>query len=540
MTRGPLAGALRRKFLSDLGIERLRAARLEHAPAYYPSPPQGAWTGQSEPLEPLIVKRPGNALLPFETVADIAAAYRSGSTNPVEVAERLNAAIEQSEQQAPPLRALIAHDPAELLRQAREAKARFAAGRPLGPLDGVPVAVKDEIDLVPYPTTLGTRFLGQQPAASDAHAVGRLRAGGALFFGKTNMHEIGITPTGINPHHGACRNPYDLQHDAGGSSSGVAASVAAGFCPLGLGADGGGSIRIPAAHCGLVGLKPTFGRVSEHGAAALCWSVAHLGPIAASALDCALGYALIAGRDERDPHSLRQPDPTLAGVLDADVRGLRLGVYSAWFDDAEPGVVSVCRALLDAFAAAGAVVVEIDIPDLELLNLAHVVTITSEMHAAQAPHLAAHRDDYGRNAQLILALTEALSGSDYVQAQQVRALCQVRFAEVLSRVDVIVTPASAVTAPPLPPDALPRGESDIALIDALMRFVCPGNFLGLPSISFPAGYDAQGLPVGFMATGRAWDEALLLRLAHAAERLVQRRPPAFHRSLLARADASAL
>jgi Asp-tRNA(Asn)/Glu-tRNA(Gln) amidotransferase A subunit family amidase len=179
------------------------------------------------------------------------------------------------------------------------------------------------------------------------------------------------------------------------------------------------------------------------------------------------------------------------------------------------------------------VVVEIDIPDLELLNLAHVVTITSEMHAAQTPHLAAHRDDYGRNAQLILTLTEALSGSDYVQAQRVRALCQARFAEVLARVDVIVTPTSAVTAPPVPRDALPRGESDIALIDALMRFVCPGNFLGLPSISFPAGYDAQGLPVGFMATGRAWDEALLLRLAHAAERMVERRAPAFHRSLLA-------
>jgi Asp-tRNA(Asn)/Glu-tRNA(Gln) amidotransferase A subunit family amidase len=207
-------------------------------------------------------------------------------------------------------------------------------------------------------------------------------------------------------------------------------------------------------------------------------------------------------------------------------------VPSAWFDDADPAVVQACRRMLDGFVAGGAVTVEIDVPDLELLQMAHIVTITSEMLASQQGYLAAHGRSYGKNVQLILSLTAGLSGSDYVQAQRVRALGQARFAEILSRVDVVVTPTSAVTAPRLRSDALPDGESDLELVDALMRFVRPGNLLGLPSISFPAGYDPAGLPIGFMVTGRPWEESLLLRMAYVAEGLVERQPPRFHRTLL--------
>jgi Asp-tRNA(Asn)/Glu-tRNA(Gln) amidotransferase A subunit family amidase len=158
----------------------------------------------------------------------------------------------------------------------------------LGPLDGVPIAVKDELDQVPYATTAGTRFLGREPASSDATVVARLRSAGALLVGKTNMHEVGLGITGVNPHHGTSRNPYDPARITGGSSSGSAAAVAAGLCPIAVSADAGGSIRIPAALCGVVGLKPTFGRMSERGAAALCWSLAHIGVIGASSADVAL------------------------------------------------------------------------------------------------------------------------------------------------------------------------------------------------------------------------------------------------------------
>jgi Asp-tRNA(Asn)/Glu-tRNA(Gln) amidotransferase A subunit family amidase len=529
IARSILAPALRWKMLRDLGIDELRAARLELEPLFRPLVPVHA--GQKLPLslpelEPAAA--PGFA---FESAAQIVAAYRERRTTPVEVAERLLAALAASESNTPPLRALIAQDRADLMRQALESQARHERGALRGPLDGVPVAVKDELDMLPYPTSVGTRFLGKLPAQRDATAVARLRAAGALLFGKTNMHEIGISPTGLNPHHGACRNPYALEHDSGGSSSGVACAVAAGLCPIGLGADGGGSIRIPAAHCGLVGLKPTFGRVSTYGAAPICWSVGHLGPIGATALDCALGYAAIAGPDAHDALSLLQPSPTLEG-FQADLRGVRLGVPCGWFEDADAEVVAACQRMIEALVGAGAVRVQIEAPDLPLLQLSHVVSIASEMLATQQRHLRAHGAEYAANTQLVLSLAAGLRSSDYLLAQQVRAHSQREFAQLLSHVDLLLTPTSAVTAPRLRADALLEGESDILLLDALMRFVKPGNFLGLPSISVPAGYDRAGLPIGLMATGRFWEEALLLRLARVAEGLLERRAPVFHRSLL--------
>jgi Asp-tRNA(Asn)/Glu-tRNA(Gln) amidotransferase A subunit family amidase len=540
---GPLGPTVRQKILADIGVTDLRRARLDAVPSAAPDMPRGEWTGRAVDLAALVP--PASSLearreakgFAFETTADFASAYREGTSSPVQVAERLIAAVEESERATPAMRILIAHDKADVLRQAREAQARFAAKKPLGPLDGVPVAVKDEVDMVPYPTTVGTRFLGRAPATHDATTVAKLRAAGALLFGKTNMFEIGISPNGLNPHHGACRNPYDPAHDTGGSSSGVAAAVAAGLSPIGLGADGGGSIRVPASLCGVVGLKPTFGRVSEHGAVALCWSVGHLGPIAATAADAALGYAVLAGRDEADPQSLRQPDVSLEGFLRGDqhrgdLKGVRLGVFEPWFEDADASVVRTCRALLEGLVERGAVVKTIDIPDLEQLQLAHLLTITGEMLCSQARWLDEHRQDYCLNARMTLALAESVSGADYVQAQRVRAAMQARFAEVLRDVDAIVTPTTAQTAPAYGADALETGESNLPVVDKLMRFIRPGNLLGLPSITFPAGYDEAGLPIGFMATGRPWEEALLLRMARVAEGLVHRRAPRFHRRLL--------
>ncbi len=239
-------------------------------------------------------------------------------------------------------------------RRRRLAQERIRSGHPLSLLDGVPVAVKDEIDMKPYPTTVGTRFLGAAPAAEDSTVVARLRAAGALLVGKANMHEIGINPNGANAHYGMVRNPYDVRCDPGGSSSGSSAAVAAGLVPVAIGADGGGSIRIPAALCGIVGLKSTFGRVSEFGAAPLCWSVAHLGPLTASVEDAALTYGLVAGPDPSDPNTLVQPPVTLAGWNRTDLHGVRLGVYRDWFEHAAPEVVQTCKAMLETVKSAGA------------------------------------------------------------------------------------------------------------------------------------------------------------------------------------------
>ncbi|HEX7598226.1 MAG TPA: amidase, partial [Polyangia bacterium] len=461
---------------------------------------------------------------PYCTARDYAAAYHHGGLSPLTVAESLLAAITASDQGDAPLRAFMPVNREDLLAQAKASAERIAAGRALGPLDGVPVAVKDEVDMRPYPTKVGTTFLGQSPAAQDSTVAARLRAAGALMVGKTNMHEIGINPNGCNAHYGAVRNPFNPACDSGGSSSGSAAAAAAGLAPMAIGADGGGSIRIPAGLCGVVGLKPTFGRVSSAGSAPLCWSVDHLGPLAASVEDAALAYAIIAGPDPLEPNSLLQPPPTLAGWNNPDLRGVRLGIYPQWFEHASPEVVQVCRAMVEQLKAAGAEVHEVAIPGLDEMRIAHAVTILSEMAVAMQKYRA-QRPQMGAAVRLSLVIGEAATATDYLQAQRVRTRAMAAFSQVFQQVDAILTPATALAAQPILAGGLPDGWSDLSTDTEMMRFVFPSNFTGNPAISFPAGYDSRGLPIGMQAIGRHWEEHVLLRVAYAAEQAMTRRQP---------------
>src|SRR5579863_3019129 len=498
--------------------------------AYLPAPPvsmPGSGPGPGpEPASPGVVPAATAGATGFRapTVEDYAAAYRAGLTTPEAVAARALAAIAESDRGGPPLHAFVSVHREQVMADARAATARWQAGRPLGPLDGVPVAVKDEFDLAGHLTRVGTSFLGASPARDDATAVARWRAAGGVVLGKTNMHEIGIGVTGFNRHHGTPRNPHAPDHYTGGSSSGSAAAVAAGLCPLALAADAGGSIRIPAALCGLVGLKPTYGRVSGAGAAPLAWSMDHYGPIAGSARDAALGYGLLAGPDPRDAATLAQPAATLDGIEEPGLDGLRLGIFSPWFDDADPVVALACRALAGGLVERGARLVEIEIPGLDAAALAHLVLVAGEMTAAMAAHDAAHRRDFGLDVRANLALARTFTARDYVKAQRVRTRAMAAFEKVLADVDAVLTPATGVAAPAIRPDALPDGESDLGTLLAIMRFACYANLTGLPAIAFPAGY-AGRLPVGIQAIGRPWSEHLLLRLARVAEPLVPRRKP---------------
>lgn len=532
-----LGGIVYRQMVGNMGFPAFRRAPVGNAPiAPLPVLPHARDTAAHAPpdLASLVEERAAPRGFAFESAADFRAAYRDKRTDPVEVAERAIAAIRESEQHDPKLRVFIAHDPDDVRAQAKASKERWDKGEPIGPLDGVPVAIKDEVDMRGYPTTLGTRFLGKDgPAREDGTAVAKLRAAGAILLGKANMTEIGIGPVGLQPHHGTPRNPYDPRRFTGGSSSGPGASVAAGFCPIALGADGGGSIRHPASFCGVVGLKATFGRVSEHGVPPVCWSVAHLGPIAATARDCALGYALLAGLDEHDRHTKHQPPVTLDGIEQSDdLSDVTLGVFRPWFEDADPGVVRECKRMLAHLESKGAKVKEIEIPGLDNLRVAHLITIGVEMLTAQRPYLDEHRQDYATDVRLLFAGLERLPSSDYVHAQRHRHVICEQFERLLTEVDVIVSPTNGCTAPLIQGDALTSGESNLSLLSKVMRFVPAANMTGLPAISFPAGYDDDGLPVGFQAMGRAWEEALLLRLAIAAEDGVERRAPRWHKRLL--------
>ncbi|WP_457630909.1 amidase [Oceanithermus sp.] len=527
----PLLGpALLGKLMADAGLPRLRSLTGLPDPLYHPSfpaPPQEeadsrplrSWLGRRQPAaRPPADPPPAPA--PFRGVGDYLRAYREGTADPEEVAGRF---LEAYARLNPTLRAFVAVNPDDVRRQAAAAAARWRSGKTLGPLDGVPVAVKDEIDVAGYPTTVGTSFLNRV-ADHDATVVARLRAAGAVIVGKTNMHEIGINPTGYNVHHGHVRNPYDPGRDPGGSSSGSAAAVASGLVPLALGADGGGSIRVPAALTGINGIKATYGGVSEKGAFPLCWSVAHVGPLAADVAGAELAHRLIAGPDPADPHTRAAPTPRPADLEREDLRGLRVGYWPAWFEHADDTVVAAARAGLERLREAGAELVEVELPGLDDARIAHAVTILAEM-ADSMNDYPDHWRDLAPATRINLLVGRGAGALDYLNAQRVRAAALEGLEAALGKADLLATPTTAITAPPMPASADEAGISDLTTVTRLMRFVFLTNLTGHPALSTPVGYDDAGLPVGLQLIGPAWSEPLLFETAAYLERTLRRLPP---------------
>lgn len=534
----PLRGLLVPGLLKSSGLTWLREQDFDESPTFYPIHHQGILNDKSSsvPVEDRPVQAAGKSGSPFVTLNDYCAQYDSRRSSPVQVANRVQLAIFDSDKNDPPLRAFIITDPEDVNRQAVNSDERIRQNNKLSNLDGVPIAIKDEVNILSYPTTDGRSFQAVRNAAADATVVDRLRSSGALIIGKTNMHEIGIGVTGLNPHYGVVRNPYNLAHHSGGSSSGSAAAVAAGICPAAIGADGGGSIRIPAAFCGLVGLKSTFGRISEHGATPLDWSVAHLGPITASVQDAVTIWSVIAGPDTRDPVSLHQPLPTIKGWDNTDLSDLTVGVYPEWFQHADQEVVAVCEKMLDNLVKQGAALREIIIPDLNAGRIAHLVTIASEMAQAEERYKSEHKRDYGLDVRINLALAREFTSRDYIKAQRVRTRMINHFNRAFESVDAILTPTTGIPAPPISENALPDGISDLSTLTEIMRFTTYANLTGLPAISFPAGYTQKGLPVGLQAMGRAWDEVTLFRLAKAGEDSLEKHLPSFYINILEEND----
>jgi len=535
LSEGPLKGLLLPNLLDGVGISKLRNQTFEETPTVYPIHHQGRMQDKATAVGTRELPRKASTTkgFHFTSVFDISKAYRDGTTSPEEVAKIVLESIEASNAHVPALNAFIAVQRDDIMKQASEATLRIKKKKPLSIFDGVPIGIKDEIDVKGYPTTCGTSFL-KKVADADATVVGRLRSAGALIIGKTNMHEIGIGVTGLNSHHGTTRNPYNTDHYTGGSSSGSGTAVASGLVPVAIGADGGGSIRVPSAFCGLVGLMSTFGRVSEHGAMPIDWSVAHIGPIAGSATDAALTYVLIAGFDPADPFTMYQPAPSLKGWNNVNLKGVKIGVYWEWFRHADSEVVATCETMLNQYESMGCEIHEVTIPNLEANRGAHLITITSEMaQAMDSIYDNPHRfKEHGLDVRINLALARQLKSTDYVLAQRVRTCMMRHFHEAFQQVDMVITPTTAIAAPPIKRDALPEGDSDLTTLTEIMRFVTTANMTGHPAISFPVGYTQKGLPIGMQAIGRPWEEATLLRMALAAEQVVERKEPQIYYDLL--------
>jgi len=378
--------------------------------------------------------------------------------------------------------------------------------------------------MVPYPTTVGTRFFGRVPVSQDATIVARLRAAGALMIGKANLPELVAHATGLNLNYGSTRNPYNPEYDTGGSSSGSATAVSAGICAIALSTDGGGSSRIPAAFCSVVGLKPSHGRISDFGYFSTCPSIATAGLIAATVEDLAIAYACVAGKDDKDDTSLRQPTPTLKNWNKGDLTGIKLGIYRSWFEHASPEIVKTCNDLLERLADAGAEVKEVVIPGLDIMRITQVVTMLGEMAATMRKYPANFKD-LRPATRIGLSMGREFEIRDYIKTQRMRTHYMKIFSDIFTKVDAIITPATAITAPQVSLNDASAGWLDLAGATEIMRYTFPANLVGLPAISFPAGYNNLGLPIGMQAMGRWWDEDLLLRIAFNAEKVVERRRP---------------
>ncbi|MGD9890104.1 MAG: amidase [Dehalococcoidia bacterium] len=437
---------------------------------------------------------------------DVAAAIGAGEISPVELTDHL---LERIARLNPSLNAFITVT-AEAARAAARAAERGTG--PDGPLRGVPLAVKDLFDIAGVRTTAGSTILADNVAGRDATVVARLREAGAVLLGKLNMHEFAFGVSATNPHYGDCHNPWDRSRITGGSSGGSASAVAAELCPGTLGTDTGGSIRIPASLCGVVGLKPTYGRVSRAGVFPLAWTLDHVGPMARTVRDCALLLGVIAGYDPTDPTTVDVPVPDYLAQLDGGVRGLRIGLPKrVFFEELDASVQTAMEAAEAELQRQGADVRPVAIDGIEMADLLGDTVMAGEASAVHQRWLRERPEDYGADVRDRLALSTLQPAAAYVNAQRMRVALRAGFLQTLREVDVLLAPATPITAPPI------EGFS-VEMRVRLKRCTTPINVVALPSLTLPCGADDTGMPIGMQLIGRPFEEDVILRAGQAFER----------------------
>jgi aspartyl-tRNA(Asn)/glutamyl-tRNA(Gln) amidotransferase subunit A len=428
------------------------------------------------------------------------------------------------------LHTFITLDTDGALARARECDRVLAGGRALGPLHGVPLAYKDLCHVPGLPTSCGTRTPEYFTSAIECTATARLTAAGAVTLGKLNMTELALGPFGDNPHHGDVDNPWKAGHISGGSSSGSGSAVAARLAYGALGSDTGGSIRLPAACCGIVGIKPTYGRVSRAGAMALSWSLDHLGPMARTVRDAALMLQIVAGHDPHDGTSSHRPVGDLMAALDRAPAGLRVAVPENYYlDGVAPEVRTAVEAAASVLTALGVRVTTLRLPDPAILSDVANILARSESSSIHARVVRDRPHELGAAVRSRLEIGFHISAHDYLQAGRLRArLAREFIAEVFAETDALLAPAIPEPAPSLAALTDAPVDEIVRRMGRFSRLTRPFNALGLPAVALPGGFSADGRPLGLQIVARPFDEATALRLAHAYEQATAwptRRPP---------------
>lgn len=375
------------------------------------------------------------------------------------------------------------------------------------PLYGIPIAVKDLYDVKGFATTGGSKFFTNRIAEEDAFTIQKIKKAGGVIIGKTNTHEIALGVTNNNPHFGACKNPWDITRTPGGSSGGSAAAVATGMALAALGTDTGGSIRIPAALCGVVGLKPTYGRVSLRGVLPLSWNLDHAGPITRKVEDAALMLQAMGGYDEKDPASVK----TLPGDYSSHLRDkmkerkIALAVGHFIEEKTDPEVLDAVRKAVKVFEEQQAIIEEVNVDFLYEAALANSLMTTADAAAFHRERMKEHMDWFGDDVRQRLEIGASYTSTEYALARRTQAEAKRRCELLFDEYDILALPTTPITAPVL------EGENAVERAKLLTRFTAPFNLTGLPALSIPCGFSKENLPIGLQIVSRAWNEAGILR-----------------------------
>ncbi|MFD1707900.1 amidase [Siminovitchia sediminis] len=406
----------------------------------------------------------------------------------------------------------------EAMAQAEQAEIEMKQGNNKGPLHGVPMAIKDNIDTQGIPTTKGSAIYKDYLPDRDATVARKLKEAGAVILGKLNMHEFAYGTTGDRSFAGPVKNPHNLNKISGGSSSGSGAAVAASLCYAALGTDTGGSIRIPSSYNGLVGMKPTFGRVSNFGVFPLCWTLDHVGPMTRSVRDNALLMNVLAGFDDQDPYSAKEPLDDYTSLIEAGVEGNIIGIPSGdFFSGGDPQVERNYQQAIDIYKEEKAVIKTVDLPDMEEVLAAFRTILSSEAYTLHEHRLNGNAGLWDEEVRTRLLKAKEMYAKDYILAQLIKRKAIRAFEKLFKEVEVLLIP----TVPILPVNIGQRETklkgSSIHISFMLNRYTGPFNLTGLPSITVPSGKSIEGLPLGIQLVGKPFDEANMYRFAAVLE-----------------------
>ncbi len=462
---------------------------------------------------------PNEALLDL-TISELAPRIASREVSPVEVTE---AALARADRLQPKLNSFITLLHERALARARELESELASGKYRGPLHGIPIGIKDNIATRGIRTTVGSLVLSDNVPEDDARVVNLCEEAGAIVLGKENLEEFAAGATSNNPHYGAVHNPWGLDHIPGGSSGGGGANVAAGVTFASLGTDLGGSVRLPGTFCGVVGLKQTFGRVSQRGLLVTSFNGDHIGPMTRSVSDSALVLQAIAGYDPLDPSTVPVPVPDYLEKLGRDLSGLKAGVPSNYFFDLiDPEVESSVRNAIFALQELGVEVREVKLPNMEYVGALRAASLADGV-VTHEPYLTSDREKYGPDVVNRTIAGQFVLGRDYSKALKVQRLIKEEYARVLQDVDFLVTPTAPVAAPRIDATHITiQGETHRVRgpgSGVISRNTSPMNGNGLPAITVPCGFSEIGLPIGIQFIGRPFDEGLLFQVAAGYERV---------------------